>query len=453
MQKVREASQILNKSRAGRDDLPPWWDGDKLDEIEFCMWFIDRHGLVHVGSHFYDIDGCVPEAKISKEILTAIEPYVKTNLSARIKKLKDVLALKCMEDKLPLHEDRVHFSNGTYFLDGGFIPEKEFCANRLPVPYNGNAKEPKRWLEFLDELLYEEDIVTLQEFMGYCMIPTTKAQAMLLIIGNGGEGKSRVGLVMRAILGDNMNVCPIEKLSHDRFCRADQEGKLLMVDDDMQMEALSDTNILKAVITMEDKMDLETKGKQSIQGFLYVRIMAFGNGSLTSLYDISEGFYRRQIVLNARDKDPDRKDDRDLAYKLKAESEGITLWALEGLKRLVENEFHFTISERARQNLEANKRGDVNILEFIESEGYLHFQKDVEITTKEFYEVYLQWCEDNLEKPRAQNTFSNFFKANGIKYGLVAKKNITTHDGKYVRGFTGVCKAFGPNPFETANAA
>ena len=54
-----------------------------------------------------------------------------------------------------------------------------------------------------------------------------------------------------------MNTSSIQKLATDKFARADQEGKLLMLDDDMKMEALSETNVLKAIVTMEDKIDLE----------------------------------------------------------------------------------------------------------------------------------------------------------------------------------------------------
>ena len=236
--------------------------------------------MIYVGSSFYDIGGHILEEKVSKEILKELEPYIKTNISAKIRKILDVLKLECMQDKMPISEEQIHFANGTFYIDGIFDTEKLFCANRLPVRYNPNASHPSKWMEFLKELLHPEDIITLQEFLGYCLIPTTKAQSMLMLIGKGGEGKSRIGLVMRYILGDNMNICSIASLSKDKFCRANQEGMLLMVDDDMQMEALSDTNILKAVITMEDKMDLEKKGKQAYQGYLYVRIMGFGNGTL-----------------------------------------------------------------------------------------------------------------------------------------------------------------------------
>ena len=63
--------------------------------------------------------------------------------------------------------------------------------------YNSDAEKPVRWLKFMEELLNPDDILTIQEYMGYMLLPTTKAQKMMLIIGKGGEGKSRIGLVLR----------------------------------------------------------------------------------------------------------------------------------------------------------------------------------------------------------------------------------------------------------------
>ena len=65
---------------------------------------------------------------------------------------------------------------------------------------------------------------------------------MLMLIGKGGEGKSRIGVVMNAIFGLNMNTTSIQKVENNRFARADLEGKLLMVDDDLDMNALTKTN-------------------------------------------------------------------------------------------------------------------------------------------------------------------------------------------------------------------
>ncbi len=422
------------------NETPSWYDNknNKIDEVEFCTWFISKHPLKYVGGIFYDIDGIISEEKLKKEIVDALKPYVKTNIVKRAKQILDALRYESMCEIIPKHTDRIHFKNGTYFIDGGFVPEKEFCSNRLPVNYNSDAVPPTRWLRFLDELLYPEDIYTLQEFMGYILIPTTKAQAMLLLIGNGGEGKSRVGFVCRNLLGNNMTICSISTLANNRFSLADQEGMLLMIDDDMKMEALTDTGVIKAVVTMEDKMNLERKGKQSYQGYLNVRIMAFGNGSLSSLYDKSDGFYRRQITIRVKEKSQNRVDDRNLSAKLSEETEGIALWCLEGLKRLIKNEFHFTISERTLQNQAELRREEDSILDFFESEGYITFDKNAIATTKELYEAYCLWGNDNLIKIRSESSFSKELRQRADKLGLKYLKNASV-DNKTARGYKGIC--------------
>lgn len=104
---------------------------------------------------------------------------------------------------------------------------------------------------------------------------------------------------------------------------------------------------------------------------MFARLLAFSNGDLQALFDRSDGFYRRQLVLTTRERPAGRVDDPDLAEKMKAEVEGIFLWAFEGLRRLVSNNFKFTESQRTRANREAVKRDNNNVFDFLESEGYI----------------------------------------------------------------------------------
>ena len=110
---------------------------------------------------------------------------------------------------------------------GRFVEEKDFCLNRLPIFYNPKAPQPEAWLQFLSELLEPEDILTLQELMGYCLIPCTRGQVMLLIKGNGGEGKSRIGVVMHALFGPNAKNGSIDKVENSAFARADLQHVLV----------------------------------------------------------------------------------------------------------------------------------------------------------------------------------------------------------------------------------
>ena len=50
-----------------------------------------------------------------------------------------------------------------------------------------------------------EDILTLQEYLGYCLILTIRGPVMMLLKGNGGEGKNRIGVVIQNALGKRIN--------------------------------------------------------------------------------------------------------------------------------------------------------------------------------------------------------------------------------------------------------
>ena len=106
----------------------------------------------------------------------------------------------------------------------------------------------------------------MQEYLGYCLIPSTKGQKMMLIVGKGGEGKSRIGLVLKRLMGDAASNGSVQKVENNRFARADLELRLLMIDDDMDMNALPKTNYIKTIVTAEAKLDLERKGVQSYSG-------------------------------------------------------------------------------------------------------------------------------------------------------------------------------------------
>lgn len=214
--------------------------------------------------------------------------------------------------------------------------------------------------------------------------------------------------------------------------------KLLYLDDDMKTEALPSTNVIKAIVTAEDEMDLEKKNKQSYQGLLVCRILAFGNGTLKSLFDRSQGFYRRQIILETKDVPPDRINDPYLADKMMEEVEGIVLWCIEGLERLIRNDYQFTISNKSQLLMNEMREDDDNILSFLESTGYIGLEKGTHATSKDLYVAYCRWCNDNLDVPVSERSFARRFKERSADYGMTYDKNISVGNGRFCRGFRGV---------------
>ena len=431
----------MAKNEQSREaNQPIWFDGKSINEALFCDDFLGRHKIIYTNGAFFTPDGRVTdELPLRGEIFEELKCCAVSNIPRKISNIVELMKLAALVEDFPPEADRIHLANGTLFLDGSFTEGKpDIVCCRLPVAYNPDAPTPTRWLAFLDGLLYPEDIPTLQEYIGYCLIPSNKGQRMMVIKGSGGEGKSQIGVVLSRLFGCNMKDGSIGKISENRFARADLEHTLLCVDDDMRMEALRQTNYVKSIVTAQGQMDLERKGKQSYQGWMYARLLAFSNGDLQALYDRSDGFYRRQLILTTKDKPLSRVDDPDIAEKMAAEVEGILLWAFEGLQRLVKNGFQFTESDRAKRNRELVKRDNNNVFDFLESEGYIRLKADACTSSKELYEVYKMWCEENSLNAIKARGFSDALIANQRRYNLESTNNIVNSSGRRVRGFVGI---------------
>ena len=420
--------------------LPSWFDGKTINEARFCEEFLETHRIAFANGAFFTPDGRVTDdLPLRAEIYEALKGWAISNIPKKISNILEVMKMEAQAPDLPPEPDRIHLSNGTLLLDGSFVEGRpRIVRNRLPVRYNPDAPSPEIWLRFLSDLLYPEDIPTLQEFIGYCLIPSNKGQRMMVIKGSGGEGKSQIGSVLSCIFGTNMKDGSIGKISENRFARADLEHVLLCVDDDMRMEALRQTNYVKSIVTAQGKMDLERKGKQSYQGWMFARLLAFSNGNLQALFDRSDGFYRRQLVLTTKERPKDRVDDPDLAEKMKAEAEGIFLWAFAGLQRLAANNFRFTESDRVAENRENVKRENNNVEEFLQSEGYILRKADCSISSKELYEIYRMWCEENSFPSLKGRSFGDCMVALAPKYNLEYHNNVHNKAGRRVWGYEGL---------------
>ncbi|MBV0899118.1 DNA primase, partial [Faecalibacterium prausnitzii] len=179
------------------------------------------HQLLYSNGAFFTPDGrMVDPMPLRCEIFEMMREYVGANLAKKVTNVVDVLKLAAQVEDFPPVTDRIALANGTLYLDGTFQEGKpEIVRNRLPVRYDPKAPQPVHWLRFLSDLLYPEDIPTVQEFIGYCLIPSNKGQRMMVIKGNGGEGKSQIGVVLSRLFGCNMKDGSIGKISENRFAR------------------------------------------------------------------------------------------------------------------------------------------------------------------------------------------------------------------------------------------
>ena len=144
------------KKNISRNPLwPDWYNGKKIDEVQFGRAFLEQWPLKCVNGTLYTLDGPVEdESEIKQRILENIEEYVTSGLSKKVTNILETIKLLAFSDPFPIEQDCIHLQNGVYHLpDGSFQESRLFCQNRLPVKYDPKAPSPERWLTYLHELL------------------------------------------------------------------------------------------------------------------------------------------------------------------------------------------------------------------------------------------------------------------------------------------------------------
>ncbi len=410
-----------------------------VDDGVFVSWYKNENKLVCINGQFYKVDGAVDSGAIKQEIQNLIAPFVTTSLSAKVNALFDGLKNECyIPQPVPI-KNVVHTKTASLKIDesGIYDIETGFTLNRLDVEHNPKAKAPQ-WKKFLHSLLEDDDVLTLQEYVGYCLVPTTLGQKALFLIGRGGEGKSVVGEVLQALFKNSMVQGELHHLQDNRFMLAQLENKLVFYDDDLQTSALTDTGTFKKLVTASIPVLVERKGEPHYEMLPYARIIASGNKGIEACYDHSEGFYRRLIVLRCKEKEDDRVDDRLLAHRISQnELSGILNWALSGLQRLMSNNWTFSLSDKALENLNMAEEEGNNLLMFLRDDDAVTYGEDCDVTSGEFYDAYLNWCDDNALKPLAMRTVSGYLREN-VKRLDLEYTNRVIRDGRPKRGFRGL---------------
>ena len=431
---------------------PLWTSGSgdsrKLNEQMYITDFIERKQVRCINNKLYSVDGAIEDGKARQLIIRDILPYVKTNHGDKADKLLRSIKALCYTEPPKPDTKRLHFANGTLSKDKDglftvFSEEKDFCLNRFPVKYDPNAPKPERFLRYLQDVYQGDDQITIQQYCGYCLLPTTILQKALIIIGEGGEGKSVLGAILNGVIGEDN--CYNESIStlQKAFGVANVEGKLLFIDDDLSESALTNARMFKNLVTNKTTISAEKKFVQSNQILSFVRFVCFGNFTLQALYDLSEGFQRRQLILQVKPKEPDRIDnpfiDREI---LENEAEGVMMWLLEGLNALIQNKWQITVSERTKEKSDSFKRENDSVLLFLTECDGIKLGEGLRAHCTGLYTAYEHFCRDNMLTPLKERNFLATLKTKGRTAGITKIgypfELINKNGRKKARGFEGI---------------
>ena len=415
----------------------------KINETLYITEFVKTHGVKCINNQLYSVDGIVPDGRAKQIILQEILLYVRTNHGDKAEKLLKGIKQYCYIEPPKPDLDKIHFLNGTLSRDkhGLFTlwsSEKEFCVNRINTNYNPNAPQPKTFMEYLRTVYHDDDMQTLQQYCGYCLLPTTILQKVLLIIGDGGEGKSVLGAILNAIIGENNCYNASIKDLEGNFGIANVENKLIYIDDDISEKALCNSGIFKSLVTNKNPIEAKKKYQQSNVIKSYIRFICFGNFSIKALYDTSDGFYRRLLAIRVKPKEKNRIDNPFIDRQIiEHEAEGVINWLVQGLNEIIRRNFKIYVSERTEAESELIKHESDSVLAFLRDCDDIMIRNDLKIHTKNLYDAYENFCDENALVKLQITSFPGVVKIKGKEFGITPSENITIR-GKRARGFRGV---------------
>ena len=422
-----------------------WVDEKKriLNENTFARMFCEINKCVFCNGVFYTKFGKETDDTMEKCIWQSLDSAdIAVNVAAKAKKLKDAIRLAAIPDnehKFKIDPNIIPFKNGVFN-----IAKMEFVGGRsmtypyrLPVELPVNMGSTPNFEKWLNDLFEPEDQNTIRQFLGYCLVPNTKAQKSLFLVGEGGAGKSVIGVILEEMLGDAMLATSnTQDFLQDKFKLPELENKLVLYDDDLDSKALEGTGFYKKLITNNVKLTVDRKYGQPFSFTPQVKLVCCCNEMLTSTYDQTDGFYRRLLPIRIKPKAPDFKPDLLFYDKIKAEVPMITLWALTGLLGLQSRNWELPESQRTKNYLAARRDLSNYYPLFMETVFDFNYPEG-RVLMSELDELHEAWCRDNSFTATSFNRLKKWLLDNAEKYNISYQKAIRK-DNKVTTGYAGL---------------
>jgi len=370
---------------------------EKISTNEVARKIRAQQTLIFLGGQFCVYKGgrYVPVSK--DEIHHLIKVAVNGSFSSALR--NEIRA--CLEadafirhDNLNIPSKLINLTNGLLDLESFELqphdPKFHFMA-QIESSYIAGSECPK-WIGFLKEALGDDlkKIDLVQEFFGYCLNPVTNMEKSLMLLGEGANGKSVVLNVLRGLLGDaNCSSIQMENFDNRNY-RAEFFEKMVNISTETNTKAHVYEAIFKELVSGET-ITADRKYEQPFS-FKNTCKLAFAFNEMPRVDDKSKAFYRRILMVPFNTYVPEEKQDRLLSTKLLEEKAGILLWSMEGLKRL-RTQGVFTQPESVKNALEAYKRENNNIINFVE-ECCLFSEAD-RTDKSVLYLAYSRFCKEN----------------------------------------------------------
>jgi len=308
----------------------------------------------------------------------------------------------------------------------------------LPFDYAPDMPCP-RWEKFLDEVMEPSDKHELSEqekkqeieakkkmlgeYAGICLMGTaTHYQKCLILEGKGGNGKSVITKVLLGLFAEDSISALAPQDWTNQFNAAMLVGKRLNIAAELPERDMVEGHVFKQIVA-GDEVTVQNKFKDPFRAKMTAGHV-FAANELPHSRDLSDGFWRRFLVLSLEQRFDNRTDvDTRLPDTLvEQESGGIAAWCLKHAARLEKQRGAFTLPTTSVKKKNEWQAASNPIQQF--AEEVLKITKSPMAVTggiksSKLYEVYQEWT-----KKRGHGLMSS------TKFGSKIKQFLETSAGR-----------------------
>ena len=402
-----------------------WVHWDERRWAEDTTGEVERRAKEAVRSIFDEAKRCNDPDRREKLAKWAVQSESAPRIRSMLALARSALPIESPAfDTMPL---AFNVLNGTINLTTGTIEAHDaaaFHSKLAPVAYDPTATCPL-FQAFLDRIFAgnNELIAFVQRAVGYSLTGVTGEHVVFLCWGTGANGKSTLVETLRTLCGDYGQQVPSEtllvqkhgggiqndvaRLRGVRFAAAQETGRGRALDEALLKRLTGGDTVVARYLYGEyfefvpsAKLWIATNHKPVIRG-------------------TDEAIWRRIPLIPFAVTIPERERDRDLAANLRDELPGILNWALEGC-----------LAWQQRRGLEppdvvlgatAEYRREMDVLGTFLDECSVNDQAG-EVSVKDLYEKYSEWCKESGEYKLAKNTFGTRLTERGIQKGKTGAK-------------------------------
>lgn len=289
-----------------------------------------------------------------------------------------------------------------------------YAYHKINMERSEMSMKIPRFKKFLEEVIVlpslEPDYDTIdlvQQMFGYYLMDALKPEVVFFLVGEGANGKSQLVKLLKEMIGhDYSSSFSIQNLTTNRFSAVNLIGKKVNLCSEEESKHMK-SDKFKAMVT-HDMIECEKKYGAKMICFEPRTKFLFATNNMPGFDSIGVAIKRRVKIIKFFREIPEEAQDKSLFDKLLKELPGIIEWAIEGAKKLIENDYKFVETKNlqdAYSEFEEVVSSPVQFLRenYVESEGGF-------IPNDELYEHYRDWCINNGRNKKSSYNFAKDLK-------------------------------------------